>query len=313
MRYRDLGRTGLRVSELTIGVCAGNDARETRATLALGLERGVNAATLDADDDAAVTLLSEALAQKGDSQALHILARATSLVPFDLPSPHVPAWQAYPGRHIRAEAERLLASLGVERLALLQLHAWCPEWLGEGDWLETLDRLRAEGKIAGFGISLFDHDVNAALETVASGAIDAVQLMYNIFDQGAAATLFASCAAHGVGVVVRSPLYYGALTPDFARQQPVFSEFDWRNSYFYDDHRHETAERVRKLAPLVEAPDRSITDLALRFSLSHAAVSTLAVGMHQRGHLEANLEALARGSVDAGRVAALARHKWLCG
>jgi aryl-alcohol dehydrogenase-like predicted oxidoreductase len=311
MQYRDLGRTGLRVSELTIGACGRNDSRETRATLALALDRGVNAATLDAGDDAAVTLLSEALARKGEGQELHILARATSLVPFDLPSPHVPAWQAYPGRHIRAEVERLLAALGVERLALLQLHAWCPEWLGEGDWLETLQSLRAEGKIAGFGVSLFDHDVDAALVTVASGAIDAVQLMYNVFDQGAAAELLPLCEAHAVGVVVRSPLYFGALAPAFARE-PLFAEDDWRRAYFYDQHRWETAERIQAMVSLVEPLDRSITDMALRFSLSPREVSTIAVGMSHRAHLEANLEALARGALDADRQGALQQHKWLC-
>ena len=306
MPLRPLGKTGLRVSELAIAVSPGTDPDETRATLALALDRGVNAATINAGDDAAAALLGEALAQKGGG--LHVIARATSSVPFDLPSPHMPAWQAYPGNHLRAEVERLLATLGIERLALLQLHAWCAEWLGEGDWLEILQRLRGEGKIAGFGVSLFDHDVDAALEVVASGAVDAVQLMYNVFDQAATAELLPLCEAHGVGVVVRSPLYYGAL----ASAAPVFAEGDWRSDYFYAAHRRETATRAGKLAPLVAAPERSITDMALRFSLSHPAVSTVATGMHRRAHLEANLAALAAGALDADRRAALAGHKWLC-
>jgi aryl-alcohol dehydrogenase-like predicted oxidoreductase len=309
MRHRLLGRTGLQVSELGIGVSAGDDPQEAAATLALALEQGVNVATLDAGDAAAPSLLGDALARAGQGRAVHVVARASSLVRFDLPSPHVPAWQAYPGQHLRAEVERLLAALGVERLALLQLHAWCPEWLGEGDWLETLERLRAEGKIAGFGVSLFDHDVDAAMQVAASGAIDAVQLMYNVFDPAAAAALLPLCAARGVGVVARSPLHYGALAPAFDEKH--FAADDWRGGYFYDAHRRETEERVGRLACLVER-DRSVADMALRFSLSHPAVSTVAVAMHQRAHLEANLAAIERGPLPAAQLDALAQHKWLC-
>ena len=306
MRQRLLGRTGLRVSELGIGISARGDPQEAATTIALALDRGVNVAMLDAGDAAAVGLLAQA--SKGS--AAHVVARATSLVRFDLPSPHVPAWQAYPGAHLRAEVERLLAVLGIGRLALLQLHAWCPEWLDEGDWLETLERLRAEGKIAGFGVSLFDHDVDAAMQIAASGVIDAVQLMYNVFDPAAAATLLPLCAARGMGVVARAPLHYGALTPTFGEKR--FAADDWRGGYFYEGHRRETDARVGRLASLVESPDRSVTDLALRFSLSHAAVSTVVVGMHRRAHLEANLAASAHGALSTDQLAALARHKWLC-
>jgi len=309
MRLRPLGRTGLSVSELSLHVSAGEDPHETAATIALALERGMNAVTI-AGDAAAADQLASALAQGSRHRDLLVIARASSLVPFDLPSPHVPAGRAYPGRHLRAEVESLLSRLGVERLALLQLHAWCSEWLGEGDWLETLGELRDEGKIAGFGVSLFDHDVDAALELVAGGAIDAVQLMYNVFDQGAAASLLPLCGAHRVGVVVRSPLYYGALTPAF--DHAAFADDDWRHSYFFDEHRRETMARVGRLTPLVAPHERSVTDMALRFSLSHPAVSTVAVGTHRRVHLEANLRALEMGPLETGRRAALEQHKWLC-
>ncbi|MDP5279953.1 aldo/keto reductase [Sphingomonas sp. DG1-23] len=308
MRFRPLGRTGLSVSELSIHVSAGKDPHETADIIALALDRGVNTVTIEAGDAAAE--LGGALARGGGRREMLVVARASSLVPFDLPSPHVPAWQAYPGYHLRAEVENLLGKLGVERLALLQLHAWCPEWLGEGDWLETLDRLRCEGKIAGFGVSLFDHDVDAALEVVAGGAIDAVQLMYNVFDPAAAARLLPLCDAHRVGVVVRSPLYYGALAPAF--DPAAFADDDWRRGYFFDAHRRETMERVGALQALVAPPDRSVTDMALRFSLSHPAVSTVAVGMHRRAHLEANLQALTPGPLDDALHAALGRHRWLC-
>lgn len=314
MRFRRLGRTGLDISELAIGTATlgAADPREAAAMLASALAHGINAVEIDSGDGAAADLLGEILRREAAQNRVHVIARVSSLVPFDLPSPHVPADRAYPGRHIRAETEVLLARLDVERLALQQLDAWCPEWHHEGDWHETLVRLRAEGKIAGIGVSLFDHDVAAGLETVASGAIDAVEVMYNIFDQAAAAALFPLCARHDVGVVARSPLYFGALAPGPDSRMRAFASDDWRTAYFYDAHRRETEARVQRLAQTVEPPDRSTADLALRFSLSHPAVSTVAVGMRTREQVEANIGALRHGPLDPDRQAALAAHKWLC-
>ena len=312
MRFRRLGRTGLTVSEYTIGTAGlAKDPREASSAVTAALEGGINAIEMTAGDGAAASLLAGLLTREGAGQRVHVFSRASSLVPLDLPSPHIPADQAYPGRHLRAETEALLKTLGVERLALQQLHVWTPEWLHEGDWLETLHRLREEGKIAGIGVSMFDHDSASAQEVVASGAIDTVQLMYNIFDPGAAAALFPLCRKHDVGVIARSPLHYGALSSRIERPDP-FPAGDWRSDYFFDEHLAETRERVKRLGDEVEPPDRSVSDMALRFCLSHPAVSTAAVGMATRRHVEANLEALRNGPLSPEKLARLARHKWLC-
>ncbi|MBO9624286.1 MAG: aldo/keto reductase [Sphingomonas sp.] len=308
MRLRRLGRTGLAVSECCFGTAALRSAPRAGAgaALARAIGLGVNAIELDAGDGDAVDLVGEVLRRERAGHRVHVFARVSSPVRFDLPSPHVPADQAYPGRHIRAETEALLARLGVERLALQQLHAWCPEWLHEGDWRETLEALRGEGKIAGVGLSLFDHDVHAGLEAVASGAVDSVQVMVNLFDQGAAATLLPLCQRHDVGVIARAPLYYGALTD--AGGLGRFAYDDWRGTYFYPAHRHETEARVAQL----RGEGASVSELALRFALSHPAVSTVAVGMRDTAQVEANVQALGRGPLDAGTRASLVTHKWLC-
>ncbi|KRC80169.1 aldo/keto reductase [Sphingomonas sp. Root241] len=311
MRFRRLGRTGLDLSELTLGTsalaaAARSDIAEARAMVALALDRGINAIELDAGDNVAAALLGEMLRRENARDRVHILVRATSLVHFDLPSPHVPAQDAYPGRHLRAETEALLATLGVERLALQQLHAWCPEWQHEGDWLETLECLREEGKIAGFGMSLFDHDVAAGFEIVASERIASVQAMYNVFDPGPSRALLPLCEKHDVGVIARAPLYYGALGGMLD-----FPPDDWRRAYFFDEHRHETADRVTRLTT-VTSPDQSVADTALRFCLSHPVVSTVAVGMRNREQLEANLRAVLAGPLDTDTRISLAEHAWLC-
>ncbi|WP_182466857.1 aldo/keto reductase [Sphingomonas gilva] len=313
MRLRRLGRTELSVSECTLGTSAlkGLDMTEASRRLALAFDHGINAVEMDAGDGVAASFLAEVFRREGVRQSVHVFARVSSLVPFDLPSPHILVQQAYPGRHIQAETEALLDALGVERLALQQLHAWCPEWLREGDWAETFERLREEGKIAGHGVSLFDHDVDAGLEAVASGRIDAVQVMYNIFDPAAATTLLPLCRKHDVGVIARSPLYYGALASVADKLRRLAPE-DWRSGYFFDEHRRETVERVQSLAREIAPQGRSVSDLALRFSLSHPAVSTVAVGMRTRAQVEANMQALRRGGLRDEELRQLAGHAWLC-
>lgn len=313
MRYRPLARTGVDVSVCTLGTSGlgrGSDAGETRKAWALAIDRGVNAIEVDAAAGTAgpiARLLAEAQAR----DRVHVLARIRSLVPFDLPSPHIPADQAYPGAHIRAECEALLKAVGVERLGLLLLPDWCPEWWDEGDWLQTLASLKDEGKIAGFGISLFDHDVEAALEGAARGIVDALQVMYNILDPQASAALLPLCLRHNVGVIARSPLYYGMLVPRLVRPAG-FSIDDWRNEFFFDAHLDETTRRADHLETVAEQSGRSLSDLALRFSLSHSAVSTVAVGISSCAHLDANLAALERGPLSASELRALSEHRWLC-
>jgi aryl-alcohol dehydrogenase-like predicted oxidoreductase len=309
MRYRRLGRTGLDISVCTLGTeamrAASLDGGEAERTLALAIDRGVNAIAGMAE------ALGRVLRAEAARQRVHPIARIAPLVRFDLPSPHIRADQAYPAVHIRAECEALLKALGVERLGLLLLPAWCAEWWHEGDWEQALVSLKAEGKIAGFGVSLFDHDVEAALDGAAGGMIDAVEVMYNIFDPQAAAELLPLCLSRDVGVIARSPLYYGMLV---ARSERVvdFPADDWRRQFFFDAHLRESTGRADRLETLPEQSGNSLSDLALRFSLSHPGVSTVAVGTSNRAHLDAGLTALEQGPLADDLLRALSGHKWLC-
>lgn len=314
MRLRALGRTGIEVSELTVGTRGlaqpGYDADEARAALALAFDHGVNGVEIDAADDAAVALLGDVLRRRVDRDPIHVFARATSLVCFDLPSPHVPVSLAYPGRALRRQTEALLSRLGIERLALLQLHAWCPEWLDEGDWRAALDRLRMEGKIAGIGISLFDHDADAGIDGVARGAVDAVQLMRNLFDPGGEGALLPLCHRQGVGVIARAPLYHGALAWPSALAGDAIPVGDWRRLHFYPEHREEALARVERLAG--EFGEADLAGLALRFTASHPAISTIVLGLRTGAHVERCLAAIGQGPLCPEQLARLAVHRWLC-
>lgn len=312
MPMRPLGRTGLNVSTCTFGtdglLRSPGGRGEATAALALALERGVNAIEVGTDDPDLTAFVGTILAGAGACRRVDVLARPVPVVRMDLPSPHILAGQAYPGAHLRQETERLLRTLRVERIAVLQLHAWCAEWLREGDWFETAMRLKEEGKIAGVGISLFDHDLEAAPDAVASGMIDTVQLMYNIFDPAAGARLLPLCAAHGVAVIARAPFYHGILVRA-AERPDGFAEGDWRREFFFAAHLDECRRRAAAIEADIAEP---LDGTALAFTLSAPAIATVAVGMTSRAHVEANLASAAAPPLPAGTIERLRRHRWLC-
>ncbi|VXC85351.1 aldo/keto reductase [Sphingomonas sp. AX6] len=306
MMRRRLGRTGLSVSELSFGTGAMAGAAIDGAALsdafAAAFSLGIDTVELEAGDRPVVDILAAALKRAPLTTGVQILCRISPLIPLDLPAPHLPIDRVYPGAHIRAQVEDLLARLGIERLALVHLPVWASEWLNEGDWRQTLIALQDEGKIAGFGIALFDHDVDAASDAIMSGLIASVQAMYNVFDRGAERRLLALCAKHDVAMIARSSLYYGALAGQTAWT-------DWRNAYFYPQHRAETVARVAAFEQDCEGDPRAI---ALRLCLTPAAVCSVAVGMRNRAQVVANVAAAEVGPLDAERFKALAKHRWLC-
>lgn len=312
---RRLGRSGLPVSPLTLGTDAAGrlSEPELRNLFALALDAGIDAIEIDAANAVVVDALAATIRSRDAASPPHIFCRLSPFIPLPLPAPHFLADQVYPGASIRAQVDALLARLGVERLALVHLPIWSPEWLAEGDWLPTLQQLRQEGKIADFGVATFDHDADAALGAVASGAIGSVQVMYNLFDPHAARTLMPLCAKHDVAVIARAPLYHGGLVPNSPTMRGERAWGDWRDAHFYPGHRAETADRAARIAGDLADGNGPLAEAALRFCLSPDAVTSVAIGMRTPAHIAANLAAAAKGALDPGRAATLAtRHAWLC-
>ena len=154
---------------------------------------------------------------------------------------------AFPGDHIRASLETSLRVSGLEAFDLLQFHVWSDEWMGRGDWLETIGDLKREGKIRFFGVSVNDYQPGNALALVRSGHVDAVQVIYNAFHQAPEEHLLPACAEHGVGVIVRVALDEGGLTgritPDV-----TFPDGDFRNRFFGGDRKEQVKRHADALA-----------------------------------------------------------------
>ena len=298
MQHRPFGRTGWQVSEIGIGTWAMGgwwgplDDRRSLAALRLALELGVNFidTALVYGDGHGERLIAKVLKGRASRKPVYV---ATKIPPKNLEWPAratTPLVAAFPASWIVRCTEQSLRNLRVDCIDLQQFHVWTDRWLADSEWYETVQRLKQQGKIRQFGVSINDHEPGSALELVRSGLVDAVQVIYNIFDQAPAEQLLPLCRAKKVGVIVRVPLDEGGLTGTLT-PATAFHVDDWRNRYFRGDRLRETAERAGRLQFLIRDEITSLAQAALKFSLSHPAVSTVIAGMRRPEHVQANCAA----------------------
>jgi aryl-alcohol dehydrogenase-like predicted oxidoreductase len=316
MHLRRLGRTGIEISEVGYGawgiggsVWEGAEDDESVRALHRAIDLGLNFIDTAAEYGGGHSerLVGQVVRER--SERVYV---ATKVPPENRVWP-APAGsrveEVFPGEHIRSFTERSLRNLRAETLDLQQLHVWRDEWLGAGDWLETVEELKREGKIRFFGVSINDHEPESALRAVESGVIDSVQVIYNVFDQSPADRLLPACIEHDVGVIVRVALDEGGLTGTIT-PETTFPEGDFRNDYFGGDRKRELQEHVEAICADLGISSDQLAETALRFVLSEPAVSTVIPGMRSVRNVERNM-AIGDGSgLPAKQVEALRRHRW---
>jgi aryl-alcohol dehydrogenase-like predicted oxidoreductase len=318
MRTRTFGRTGRAVSELGIGMwgMGGGIGGWT------GADDRQSVAVLQAAVDAGVTVFDSAQVYGAghSDQLLGALARANPGRDLFLASkipPKSREWPARPGDrirdafppdHIRSSVEGILRQMRMDSLDLVQFHVWQDEWADDEGWQLAADRLKRDGLVRLVGISVNRREPANVLRTLRTGRIDAVQVVYNIFDQAPEDELFPLCRELGVAVIARVPLDEGSLA-DMLTLESRWPEADWRNSYFGRANLEATIPRVEGLRPLVPE-SQTMAQLALRFILSSSDVTTVIPGTRSPEHLEANIVAAASGPLPAALLAALREHRW---
>jgi aryl-alcohol dehydrogenase-like predicted oxidoreductase len=317
VQTRRLGRTGVAVSEVGYG------AWGIGGTMWIGARDDESLRALNRAIDLGVDFIDTALGYgMGHSEKLvgqvvrqrsERIYVATKVPPRNRVWPAqrgVPVSECFPPEHITSCAEKSLWNLGVETIDLLQLHTWRDDYLDEGGgWREALLELKEQGKVRHLGVSVNDHAPETALRAVASGLFDAVQVIYNIFDQSPEAELFPACRQHDVGVLARVPFDEGALTGAIT-PETRFPEGDWRNQYFRGDRKQAVHERVQRLAALLDGEARTLAELALRFCLDHEAVSTVIPGMRSVRSVEANAAVSDGRRLSPALREALRGHAW---
>jgi len=171
---------------------------------------------------------------------------------------------------------------------VLQLHTWQDRFLDEDGWRDTLLSLKKSGKARLLGVSVNDHDPGSALRAVKSGVFDTFQVIYNIFDQSPEEMFFPACQKHDVGVIARVPFDEGGLTGTITPDSK-FARGDFRGQYFKGERKRQVWERAEALKKLLDGEAGTLPELALRFILSHDAVSTVIPGMRRLSSVEANV------------------------
>jgi aryl-alcohol dehydrogenase-like predicted oxidoreductase len=315
VRYRPFGRLGWTVSEIGFG-CWGigggwgpRDDTKAKAALNRALELGINFF-----DTAYVygSGHSECLLADVLGKSTRPVWVATKVPPKTMewpPHPKTPIQRVFPTEWIVRCTEISLKRLGLEQIALQQLHVWLDDWVDADEWRKAAWRLKRDGKILAFGVSVNDHDPDSALKLVATGQIDSIQVIYNLFDQSPEERLFPLAQEHGVAVIVRVPFDEGALTGAL-HPGMRFPRGDWRAHYFREDRLEETCKRVERLKAFLDSDTPTLSVLALQFCLSHPAVSTVIPGMRRPEHVEANCKVSDLPPLAPSKRRDLKQHAW---
>ena len=314
MKYRKLGRTGFEVSEMAQGLWgmsgwSGSDDKESLAAMQTAIDAGCNFfdtawAYGDGHSDG---LLGQIIAKNNGKR----IYAASKIPPKDgnwPPKPTAAYHHVFPTDYVIEYAHKIRKKLGTDSIDVLQLHVWEDRWAQEKEFHEMVKRLKVEGLIRFFGLSLNRWEPENGIEAIRTGLVDAVQVIYNVFDQAPEDQLFPVCREFNIGVIARVPLDEGSLGGKMTLETR-FDASDWRSKYFGPDNLAPTIERVEKLKKVVPA-GMTLPEMALRFILADRDVSTVIVGMRKLIHVRENMKLSDEGPLDPALIAKLRKHRW---
>jgi aryl-alcohol dehydrogenase-like predicted oxidoreductase len=317
MKHRVLGKLDWKVSEIGFGSWAigsnwgAQSDEESVKALHRALDLGCNFidTALAYGNGRSERVIAQAL--KGQPKgSVHVATKVPPVLPGDWPpGPYDTVEQRYPAAHVRDQVEQSLRNLQTDCLDLIQVHTWSRSWNQNPAVFEVLRTLRQEGKVQGIGISTPEHDQNAAIDLMREGWVDTVQLIYNIFSQGAQEGLFAEALTHRVGVIVRVAFDESSLTGKLT-DSTKFAEGDIRNSYFAGDRLPRTVRRVEKLQKVIAGYEQDIATAALKFALKPAAVSTVIAGIRNPWQAEKNCAVGSHSPMSDELEGKLRQHYW---
>ncbi|HET9426341.1 MAG TPA: aldo/keto reductase [Gemmatimonadaceae bacterium] len=314
MRYRRFGRTGWNVSEVGYGMWgmgswSGSSDDQSMESLQLAVDLGCN--FFDTAWGYGEGRSERLLGQLVRANPGRTLYTATKIPPKNRHWPSHrgdPIAEVFPPDYIREYAERSLENIGTGTIDLLQFHVWEDAWAHDRGWRSAMDALRAEGLVRSVGVSVNRWEPANVLETLKTGAVDAVQVIYNIFDQSPKDELFPLCRDLDIAVIARVPFDEGSLTGALTKESR-WPAGDFRSLYFVPENLEPTVDRVEALRPLVPAGS-SMADLALRFILANPDVDVVIPGMRRPDHVRANIAASDADPLSDSLMRALAGHRW---
>ncbi|HUP49150.1 MAG TPA: aldo/keto reductase [Thermoanaerobaculia bacterium] len=298
MQYRDLGRTGIRVSAVGFGAWAIGGASEASGT-PLGWGR-----TSDDDSLAAIRRARDLGVNFFDTSDSYGFGRSESLLGIVLARQRPDVILAtkvgvvrtstgelkkdFSRQHILHAVDGSLKRLRTDYIDLYQLHNPTLDDLRREEIQETMDRLQDAGKIRYWGVSVFTPE--EGIEIIDNGWGYALQVLYNILNQAPEKELFPLAKERGYGIIARVPLASGLLTGKY-RQDSVFRSDDIRQNFLTPRRLEEAMLRVDEVRSIVGPTERTMAEASLRFVLAHEAVSTTIPGAKNARQVENNAAA----------------------
>ncbi|MCP4261164.1 MAG: aldo/keto reductase [Planctomycetes bacterium] len=314
MKFRKLGRTNWQISEVGYGMWGmagwtGSNDEESLRSMQHAVDLGCNFfdTAWGYGEGKSENLLGELVRANKDKK----LYTATKIPPknFKWPSKRKYSLEdCFPPEHIQQYVEMSLQNAELDSFDLMQFHTWEDLWLEDDRWFGKMSELKAQGLFHAIGISINRWEPWNGVKAVKSGLIDAVQVIYNIFDQNPKCELFPACQEQDVGVIARVPFDEGALTGTLTKESR-WPDGDWRNTYFVPENLSSSIEHADMLKPLI--PDGlTMPEMALRFILGEQTVSTIIPGMRKLKHVESNMVASDAGPLDPSLMIELEKHRW---
>jgi aryl-alcohol dehydrogenase-like predicted oxidoreductase len=314
MNYRRFGRTGWNVSEIGYGMWgmagwSGSEDEQSLQALQHAVDLGCNFfdTAWGYGEGHSETLLGKIIRANPHKT----LYAATKIPPKNRQWPskrEMSVDDCYPPEYIEEYLHKSMANIGVSKLDLIQFHTWEDHWLDDERLLKAIDKLRSGGEVRAVGISMNRWEPWNGVRAVKSGLIDAVQVIYNVFDQNPEDELFPACREKNVAVIARVPFDEGSLTGTLTKDSK-WPAGDWRGTYFVPENLNSSVEHADALRPLLR-DGMNMPEMALRFILNNTDVSTIIPGMRQIKNVEANIAASDRGPLSAALHTELRKHRW---
>jgi len=305
MKYRKFSDLGWNVSEVGLGcwqlgwgwgeVISNNNVKEI---LKKTLDKGINFFdTSDTyGDGRSEKFLSEMI--KSTSEKLYVSTKLGRRVR----GTNYP--KGYKQEPMEEFVDRSLINLGVECIDLLQLHCPPSDVISKKETYEMMDKIVKKGKIMNYGVSVWK--VSDALQAIRNPNVKSIQIVFNIFRQKPAETFFKEAKRKNIAIIVRGPLASGLLTGKI-NKQTKFPENDHRNyningkafdvgdtfSGVNFENGLKAVEELKKLVP----DNFSLSTLALKWILSHDAVSVVIPGAANKSQVEINASTSDLGNI----------------
>lgn len=314
MNYRTLGKTGYRISEISLGTWQvggkwGDSFSHENADRILNeaVDAGIN--FIDTADVYGDGESEKAVGQlvRSRSERIYVATKCGRKL-----QPHTN--EAYQPAALRAFVEDSLRNMGLETLDLIQLHCPPTEVYYRPEIFEEFDRLKTEGKIQHLGVSV--EKVEEALKAIQFPNVTTVQIIFNMFRQRPAELFFTEAQRRDIGIIVRVPLASGLLTGKFGANT-TFSTDDHRNfnregaafdkGETFSGVDYETGLAAVDALRSVFPDDANLAPDALRWILDFDAVSCIIPGASKPEQVASNLAAIQRPAPSAEQMAAVQR------